>query len=523
MSTYKKTWLLKTDSWKNLVKKLAKKCCLPEVSSSMGIYFDHDGKNFEIKFTNSECVFKTHNNNSSLDSSVINIFKDNPNIGVENHNIKFFLKALKDLGLSRAFISGKVTNIKFKFQGVEFADLNLNTPIGDLLIARNINLEKFLNNSFITRNLESEDIDRLFKNSMKTEPVFSELNTLNKKITNYADEFGIDLTSSIKSNIEDRMISKSNDFSDFESAYEKVIGSPMNLGTKNYKVLRSFFMPLSVIIPAYNANNTIKAVLESIESQDISNNQKKLLEVIIVDDGSILPVADVLTGLEFSFNLKLIRIEKNGGLSGARNLGVASAKYERILFLDSDILLAKNYLVEHSVALQMYPNALFISMKNNIEPDSEIVKPKEIKKGLPVPKKFNDKRLIRTFQKGDVWIHDVNSDGVYEVLSETDCFKSFGYKRTVGCYDLSSMVVGHNMSTTRRLHNKIGGFSSNFIGWGLEDTYFGSRIISAGGFIIPLLDTGVYHINHPPRSGSAKQQKLEYEKNVTIYKNLICN
>jgi hypothetical protein len=55
----------------------------------------------------------------------------------------------------------------------------------------------------------------------------------------------------------------------------------------------------------------------------------------------------------------------------------------------------------------------------------------------------------------------------------------------------------------------------------VDDTLFGTENIAAGNFIIPLLNTGVYHINHPVRSGSLEEQAKEYKKNLEIYKEII--
>ena len=68
-------------------------------------------------------------------------------------------------------------------------------------------------------------------------------------------------------------------------------------------------------------------------------------------------------------------------------------------------------------------------------------------------------------------------------MSETNLFKNFGYGRTVnGCFDLPSMVVGHNMTMQKEMISSIGSFSNNFSGWGLEDAYFGARVIAEGNF-----------------------------------------
>jgi len=517
----KKIYLLKEGEWRNTLSIFSKKFGLPEISSSLGIYFVNGENEYELKFINSECFFKSNNKKSKVYKNLEKLFNDTPQIHVENKNIKFFLFTLKSLGLNNVYISEKVTNIKFKSQGNEIIDFNLNTPLGDLVVIRGLESERYISNKVIHKKMQSEEIGKVFKKNTNPEPLFNDMNILNNKIIKYADDFGIDLNSSGRSSIHNRLSGKSNDYSGYDDVYKNVIGSDLNYNLKNIKLMKGFFKPVSIIIPSYDSEDTLVEVLTSIESQDIDKKQKMLLDVIIVDDGSQKAVSQVLSKEKFTFDLNIVRLEKNKGLSSARNLGVTLAKYNNLLFIDSDILLSKNYLLEHSIVLQMFPTSLFISMKNNIDKESKIRNIDNIKKGLSVPIDFNDKRLLKTFKKEQPWINDINEDGICEVISETDCFKLFGNKKMVGGYDLSSMVVGHNMSVRKNLVNKAGGFSNSFVGWGVEDAYFGSRIIVSGGFIIPLLSTGVYHINHEPRSGNELKRQQEYKKNIDRYKKLI--
>ena len=83
------------------------------------------------------------------------------------------------------------------------------------------------------------------------------------------------------------------------------------------------------------------------------------------------------------------------------------------------------------------------------------------------------------------------------------------------------MVTGHNFSVKKDLVLQSSPFSHLFKGWGMEDVYFGLRMISNGNFIIPVLSSGVFHIDHPPRSGSPEQKKQEYIKNTEIINTLL--
>lgn len=89
-------------------------------------------------------------------------------------------------------------------------------------------------------------------------------------------------------------------------------------------------MMVSVIIPAYNRENTIKAAVYSILEQTY-----KELEVIVVDDCSTDGTADVVRAIEDD-RVRLITCDKNGGACKARNIGIENAKGDVIAFQDSD-------------------------------------------------------------------------------------------------------------------------------------------------------------------------------------------
>ncbi len=85
---------------------------------------------------------------------------------------------------------------------------------------------------------------------------------------------------------------------------------------------------ISVVIPAFNAAETIAAALESVQRQS-----HPAAELILVDDGSTDGTA-VLAARAFEAII-LLRKE-NGGPSSARNRGLARASGSLIAFLDAD-------------------------------------------------------------------------------------------------------------------------------------------------------------------------------------------
>ena len=91
---------------------------------------------------------------------------------------------------------------------------------------------------------------------------------------------------------------------------------------------------ISVIVPVFNAEKTLERCVNSIINQTYSK-----FEIILVDDGSLdnsLKICDKYKKQDS--RIKVIH-QENGGVSKTRNVGLANATGEWILFVDSDDLI----------------------------------------------------------------------------------------------------------------------------------------------------------------------------------------
>src|SRR5690242_15610224 len=92
---------------------------------------------------------------------------------------------------------------------------------------------------------------------------------------------------------------------------------------------------VSVVIPVYNRAELLRWPLRSIADQTLPP-----LEVLVVDDCSAPDEAGKIRALVERFgnslNLRLLRTDRNGGQSYARNLGIREARGKYVAFLDSD-------------------------------------------------------------------------------------------------------------------------------------------------------------------------------------------
>jgi glycosyltransferase involved in cell wall biosynthesis len=106
---------------------------------------------------------------------------------------------------------------------------------------------------------------------------------------------------------------------------------------------------VSVIIPNYNYAQYVGEAVESALAQTYSN-----IEVIVVDDGSTDDSINVLEGFEDKINLVK---QENGGVSAARNAGVAASQGELLAFLDADDIWHRQK-VERQVAAFLGDNSV---------------------------------------------------------------------------------------------------------------------------------------------------------------------
>ncbi|MFC7387239.1 glycosyltransferase family 2 protein [Sphaerisporangium rhizosphaerae] len=85
---------------------------------------------------------------------------------------------------------------------------------------------------------------------------------------------------------------------------------------------------VSAIVPNYNYAASLELCLRALQEQTY-----RPIELIVVDDGSTDDSVEVARRL----GVRVVRTERNMGVAGARNLGVAHATGEILVFVDSDV------------------------------------------------------------------------------------------------------------------------------------------------------------------------------------------
>lgn len=120
-----------------------------------------------------------------------------------------------------------------------------------------------------------------------------------------------------------------------------------------YKTYGDTNLPLiSVIVPVYNAEKTLKDTLRSVLSQKYNN-----IELICVNDGSTDQSLEILNRIAKFDNRVIVINQSNQGPAKARNSGMDRAHGKYISFVDSD----------DALSMDAYKNLVYIAETSNAD------------------------------------------------------------------------------------------------------------------------------------------------------------
>lgn len=136
---------------------------------------------------------------------------------------------------------------------------------------------------------------------------------------------------------------------------------------------------ISVIIPVYNRENTVRQAIESVLMQTVRD-----IEVIVVDDGSTDASEKVIKSI-LDKRLRYVK-QENSGACIARNKGIKIAKGQYIAFHDSDDIWHKRKLEKQIEIFKKYnPDVVFCKL-NQIRNNGLVIQmPQKVKEGFLNP------------------------------------------------------------------------------------------------------------------------------------------
>jgi len=122
-------------------------------------------------------------------------------------------------------------------------------------------------------------------------------------------------------------------------------------------------VPVSVVVPALNAERFIGQAIESVHAQTL-----KVSEIIVVDNGCTDRTARIAAEL----GAKVVE-EEQRGLSRARNAGIRQCTQEWIALLDSDDLWDAAKMEQQWAAAQAYPDAGVVACHFRVIEDGQVI------------------------------------------------------------------------------------------------------------------------------------------------------
>lgn len=125
---------------------------------------------------------------------------------------------------------------------------------------------------------------------------------------------------------------------------------------------------VSVIIPAFNAANTIVRAIDSVRQQNVGP-----IEIIVIDDGSADNTVDVVrNNIADGENIQVLRMQQNSGVSAARNTGIRVAQGKYLAFLDADDIWLPAKLQKQIARMEQDPTITLVSCNSRLISESGV-------------------------------------------------------------------------------------------------------------------------------------------------------
>lgn len=232
---------------------------------------------------------------------------------------------------------------------------------------------------------------------------------------------------------------------------------------------RNNYIPISIIVPAFNEDVTILSTIESLRTLDYPE-----LEIIVVNDGSkdntcekvinhynlkkvIRPIRKQVQSkneidiYENNDNIRITLVDKeNGGKSDALNMGINISRYPLFICLDADSVLQHDSLKK--IVVPFLESDQVVAVGGNIKvanqvviTEGKIVKIKRIKNPIVI---FQIIEYFRVFLTSRVAFNHFNAN-----LIISGAFGIYRKKAVIGVGGYSRETVGEDMDLVVKLHS----------------------------------------------------------------------
>ena len=159
----------------------------------------------------------------------------------------------------------------------------------------------------------------------------------------------------------------------YQEWFERHRAKSAELGAMRKEARKFTARPLfSVVMPVFNTPvSWLQQAVQSVTSQAYDN-----WELFVIDDASTdARLAKYLAELAGDSRIRVLRLEKNAGISGALNHGLEQTRGDWIAFLDHDDLLEPDALFHYAKLVQMHADADLIYSDEDKLTESGLARP----------------------------------------------------------------------------------------------------------------------------------------------------
>jgi glycosyltransferase involved in cell wall biosynthesis len=241
-------------------------------------------------------------------------------------------------------------------------------------------------------------------------------------------------------------------------------------------------MRLALVITTHERPDALAAVLDSVARQRVTPD-----EIVIADDGSGAATLETIATFAARSTVPVRQVSQaHEGFRVARlrNLAIAEASADYLVFIDGDMLLHPEFIADH----QRHARPKFYTQGVRVHTDARLTK-RLTAAPAALPSSWSAglgglRRLYLLRSPGLASITRTLANGVIAVKS---------------C----------NLSAWREDLVRVNGFNEAFVGWGPEDKDLCARLENAGVRRQTLLFGGIaLHLHHAPASRAALPANL---------------
>ncbi|MFL0246317.1 glycosyltransferase family 2 protein [Candidatus Clostridium stratigraminis] len=262
----------------------------------------------------------------------------------------------------------------------------------------------------------------------------------------------------------------------------------INVANNDITIISNYTKPISIIVPAYNEQETIIDNIKSLLDLDYP-----IFEIILVNDGS---KDETLSRVINHFNLRKIDLEvnmqipceeikgvygsfeitnlvvvdkANGGKSDALNAGINVARYPLFCGIDADCIIEKNALLRIVKPFLKHEETIavggIVRIANGCTfKDGNLQKAKLPRKAIVV---FQIVEYFRAFLSSRIGLERINAlliiSGAFGVFKKSAVTRVGGYSKTIG-EDMELTLKLHEYYRRNKLQYKID-FTSDAVCW----------------------------------------------------------